>query len=111
MAIVHVAATQFSLYWRYSWFDYPVHLLGGTCVALALFLLPVFRLRIPERFYSLIPVLGCVLVTGILWEVFEYFIGASVLEPNLFIDTVGDLGMDLAGGGIGFFVGARVRML
>ncbi len=104
LGIVNYLATEFYLYWKYMWFDIPMHVLGGVCVALGIFILPVFRIRIPQRYMRLLPVLGVVSIVGILWELFEMGLGLPAFEEQYAVDTCIDLVMDLIGGCIGYGV-------
>ncbi|HYD93156.1 MAG TPA: hypothetical protein VEB18_01710 [Candidatus Paceibacterota bacterium] len=83
----HWALADF-LYWRYVWFDVPMHYLGG--VALGSFLIalsPQFRPRVY--------LLGIIiLIIG--WEVFEYIFGLP-REHNYVLDTSIDLLMGTLG--------------
>ena len=111
LALVNGTATTFFLYWRYTWLDMPVHVLGGVTVALGVFLLPCVWPRVREKYLRFWPVLMSVLVVGILWEVFEYKIGIPFLELNYTTDTVGDLIMDILGGVIGYGMGRALDTL
>ncbi len=105
VAVVHVIALELYLYWRFPWFDVPMHVLGGLCAALGYSILPFIGLRKRGRYETLLWYIGAVLVIGIAWEVFEYAAGISLVrEANFILDTVLDLCMDLAGGLIGYGV-------
>lgn len=105
LAIIHNLAITFYLYWLYLWIDIPIHMLGGAVVTFGVWLLPVFRVSIPERFMGLVPTLVVVFAVGILWELFEIGIGIPILEKEGYVlDTCIDLVMDLIGGYIGFAI-------
>lgn len=110
LAVTHIIALELFLYWQYPWFDIPMHLLGGTVVALGMFashdLLPQF----PARLLYPIPVLLIVLMVSLGWEVFELYAGIPV-EENFAGDTIIDLIMDILGGVIGYTVAYSVSSL
>lgn len=89
LALLHSYALDEFLYWRYPWFDVPMHFLGGLAVGTVLvgFL---FRFR---------PWLYLVLFAGgmVAWEVFEYLFGIP-RETNYVFDTALDFLMDTLGG-------------
>lgn len=103
LAVIHTVATEFFLYWRYTWFDIPVHVLGGVCVALGISILPFFKIVLPQKYTTLVSYLLIVLMVGATWEIFEYCAGISLIAyEDFFIDTGIDLGMDLVGGVLGY---------
>lgn len=88
LAILQWLAVYNYLYWRYIWFDIPMHFLGGvTTAAFLVALLMHFR---PRLF-----VLGATFVF-IGWEVFEWYFGFPK-ESNHVFDTSLDLLMDTLG--------------
>ena len=109
LAGVHWSALMLDLYWQYLWLDVPMHALGGAVVALIPFALVTLRVRLPERFLRLTPVLLLVLIVGLIWELFEHFTGATFAAQNYAFDTTLDLIFDLIGGYIGYIVGSRTR--
>ncbi|MDA8596829.1 hypothetical protein N9L26_00650 [Candidatus Pacebacteria bacterium] len=104
LAVVHIIAIELVLYWKYWWFDLVMHFLAGAVLALLVFTLKDLRPSIPERWLKLAPVLGFVLVGGLVWEVYELGIGIPI-ENDFWLDTSIDIVMDLLGGLTGFFVG------
>ncbi len=106
LAITNFFATTYFLYWKYSWFDMPMHFLGGVCVALGFAILPFFRITLPPQYRTLLPYLLFVFLIGIGWEVFEYVNGISLAsaDERFLTDTLEDLFFDLLGGFVGFFV-------
>lgn len=76
------------LYWRYVWFDLPMHFLGGFTIG-ALTIAFLMRYR-PLIF------LGVLFAIAIGWEIFEVVIG-SPMEANYVFDTSLDLLMDALG--------------
>lgn len=105
LTVIHLLSLRFFIYWRYDWFDIPMHLFGGAVVALGIF--AAYELGVPfaQRFFGFWPLLAAVLAVAIMWEVYEYVIGLSVLEEDFVVDTGIDLAMGLIGGVVGYFVG------
>ena len=103
VAVLHITATIFDLYWRLWWFDIPLHLLGGVFSGLFVVWVCFFSgylpFRTPRRrvlFWSAI--FGAVAI-GAGWEVFEglFHIVANPFFSYAF-DTAKDLLMDTLGG-------------
>jgi hypothetical protein len=99
IALIHIGALHFAVYWNFVWFDTFVHFLGGFWVASVV----LFVLRLPARgtgiFFSVI--LGT-LCFGIGWEVFEYLTGSVIVAGNYGFDTTMDIVSDIIGGIAGF---------
>ncbi len=76
------------LYWRYVWFDVPMHFLGG--LALGSFLVGFFPSRKSLIFLALTT---CVFVG---WEILEYMLGIAH-KSNYAFDTALDLLMGTLG--------------
>ncbi len=102
LALVHIAATEFFLYWKYLWFDIPMHFLGGVVCALGIAILPFFRIQYIEKHSSFLLYMVLVLSIGICWELFEYSVGLYHLETNLISDIILDMCMDILGGAVGY---------
>lgn len=83
----HIALVDF-LYWRYEWFDIPMHYLGG--VTLGVFLVALSPKYRPRSYMTAI----AVLLIG--WEAFEYLFGMP-REQNYAFDTALDLLMGTLG--------------
>ena len=109
--IGHILGTVYSWYWIYRWFDTAMHLMGGAWVALLFFYLFEERFRVFDAkknfLFTIMIVLGFVVLVGILWEFYEYFHDTFIahLSPNtprphsnLYIDTLKDFLNDLIGG-------------
>lgn len=111
IAVAHYLAYEFTLYYQYPWLDVPMHILGGITAAFGFLLLPVFHIELPERYIDLLPVLAFVLVIGLVWELFEIWIGLPLIEGTYEQDLFGDLAMDLVGGALGFYLGRRINRL
>ena len=108
LAITHIIALQLFLYWHFSWFDLPMHFLGGAIVALAVFAGYALRAPIPKRYLNVIPILAFVLIVAFVWEIFELSIGI-VIEDDYEMDTILDLIMGVIGGMVGYVVGSSVE--
>jgi len=111
LALTHIVAIEFFLYWRYLWFDIPMHFLGGICVALGIWSLPFFRISLPSRFETLLFYGSAALGVGVLWEVFEVAIGVSVTQTGYVFDTVLDLVMDVSGGIVGYGIVKAIQKI
>lgn len=110
LALVHNIATSFFLYWKYPWFDIPMHFLGGVCVALGFSVLPFFRIRLSPRYQSFVAYLAFVFLVGTFWEIFELVYGISLTSDSadLIIDTAKDFFFDLIGGSVGYFMSKHI---
>ncbi len=108
VAILHTIASDFYLYWSIPWIDVILHFLGGLTVSLSSIW---FLFSIKSYFSSLKLTKGeivffsifCVVIIGVLWEIFELYFGITFLSDGIFYirDTSSDLLMDLAGGVVG----------
>ncbi|MEK7505749.1 MAG: hypothetical protein AAB597_02550 [Patescibacteria group bacterium] len=104
----HTLALRDYLYWRYSWFDMPVHFFGGMLVALTFFFMVRFFTRHSltlrtHRLYIWGTVLSSLLV-GFFWEAFEWQAGLTVMNERTAVDTSGDIFMNMAGAALAFLV-------
>ncbi len=88
LALLQAWALAEFLYWRYAWFDIPMHFLGGA--AIAAFLVALLMHHRLKTFVVLM------IVATIGWEVFEYLFGLP-RESNYALDTALDLVMDTLG--------------
>ena len=113
LALVHLMAMEFSLYWKHVWLDMPMHFLGGFCVALGYAIIPFFKIQLPESLTTVWVYLGAVLLVGIAWEVFELFTGISLANDaeNLLLDTSVDVVLDLCGGYVAYALIKRIDVL
>ena len=89
-------ASKFYWYFTVWWFDMPMHFFGGIWVGL--FFLYAYKVKnISLR--SVIEVTLSVLVMGILWEIFEFYVFNGIGRyPFDLLDTFSDIFFDLAGG-------------
>jgi uncharacterized BrkB/YihY/UPF0761 family membrane protein len=100
LAVVHVVALELYLYWKFPWFDIPMHLLGGISVALGY---SILHTRLSPRLRTFSWYIAAVLLVGIGWEIFEYAAGISLArEESFLLDTALDLCMDTLGGILGY---------
>jgi hypothetical protein len=111
LAIVHKIALELFLYWRFLWFDLPMHVLGGFCAALGYSILPFIHMRREGTGETLMWYLLVVFAIGVAWEIFEYAAGISLArEVNLALDTGLDLIMGLLGGLLGYGLVKSMRI-
>lgn len=110
LAVVHYLALQLFLYWKYWWFDIPMHFIGGAVVALGVFVLRDLRVLARSAHLRFIPVLLAVCAVAIAWEVYEVLIGIPIEDDYVF-DTTLDLCMGLLGGAVGYFVGVNLQKI
>jgi len=104
LAIAHMTAEYYHLYWTYRWLDIPMHFVGGVWVALAMvwFCFRSGYVRNVRPLFSLFTaaVIGGLLI-GLAWELYEFVVwqvSGSGLPYNYLQDTLMDLTMDLLGG-------------
>jgi hypothetical protein len=105
--ILHVLGIQGSYYWLEG-FDILVHFVGGLGAGFGA--AAVLGTLFPSMRPALWKVLALVLLTGLVWEVFEAIydlLGYPFGSVPYYIDTVKDLIMDTAGGAVAF---AALRM-
>ena len=76
------------LYWRYVWFDIPMHYLGGVTSAVF-----VTAFLLHRRDYAYAALLTAIFIG---WEIFEFVFGLP-REANYPLDTATDLVMDTLG--------------
>jgi len=100
IAILHILAIEFYLYWTLWWFDVLIHFLGGLWIGLSV-LWFVFLSGYVTRFQlqytnALILTLLSIIIVAVGWEVFEFFV-ESPLEENYMFDTITDLIMGTFG--------------
>lgn len=104
-AATHALAIHYSLYWSFSWFDFPVHVLASGMVGIIAYLVVSWTLSHRFAPYAALVLLACV---GISWEVFEYLTGAAIVEPGFALDTFIDAGANLLGGLSGIYLSHRM---
>lgn len=88
LAYGQVRALDEFLYWRYPWFDLPMHFLGGLALAsLAIGFLHELK---PKTYIVFM------IIVAFGWELFELVIGTD-REANYAFDTALDILMDTLG--------------
>lgn len=111
LALVHMSAEYYHLYFFFPWFDIVTHFLGGLWVGIATVWVWYFsgylrKAHLPDRNSIYVALLGG-LVVGIVWELYQYVIWmlTDVGIPLGYIgDTILDLVMDVVGAGVGSFI-------
>ncbi len=108
VALLHIGATVFYLYWTLWWYDMVVHFLGGVFIGLLTLWMVFFSEylgthRMSSRATVLIIMLLGTLGIGIGWEIFERLLGHTWSVEGYWLDTGIDLFLDSAGGLVGFF--------
>ncbi len=106
-AVTHALLEYFSLYWRYSWIDVPMHILGGVFLMLIVGSFTVMRV-LSRRFID--TPLFVVLMVGVLlvWEVFGIWRYGG-LKPDFWTDSTVDLICGVIGLGIGYYLVRALR--
>jgi hypothetical protein len=95
--VVHLVASQASLYWYYWWFDEGMHTWGGIMIALGVHAIATFSniKKIP----SLRHVLGVTFLCVVSWEIFEWY--AELYNPVSYaFDTIKDMILGMLGSGV-----------
>ena len=111
LALIHMTAEYYHLYWTVRWFDIVTHFFGGVWVGIATIWLWNFsgyirKAHLPTKRTVYVALLGG-LVVGLVWELFEYvvwFFTWEGLPLNYIPDTLLDLVMDFAGSLVGFVI-------
>ena len=114
IALLHIIAIEYSLYFYLWWFDLLVHFLAGLWVS-GLSLWIYFRygyIKKPVRNIgrALIVVATPIIVISISWEFYEIIIGVPI-EKNYMQDTSIDLIMDALGALTGLIYFVRVYLV
>ena len=114
IALLHIIAIEYSLYFYLWWFDLLVHFLAGLWVS-GLSLWIYFRsgyIKKPVRNIgrALIVVATPIIVISISWEFYEIIIGVPI-EKNYVQDTSIDLIMDALGALTGLIYFVRVYLV
>lgn len=101
VSIVNFLAIKGLWYYLFWYFDMPMHFLGGVVVMYLLVYLFYNRISI-QKSSNLFYLLAGVLIVGLGWEVFEYFLlNLYAGQPFNIIDSTSDIFFDLAGGILG----------
>lgn len=108
IATLHHLALTYFLYWTFDWFDILMHFLGGLTIGL--FALYVFftsgYVKYPNDHWVVVlsVTVGAVLIVGLVWELWELFVGfTDVLQDRG--DTILDLIMDTLGALCAYYYG------
>lgn len=104
----HVLGSMLYLHYTTRWFDMVLHFSGGVWVAMFFTYIIFFRNFLEKK--SLGVLLGVAMVV-ILWEFFEFYSNNFIGRiPFDIADTVSDMVLGLAGGGLAlFFLRERLR--
>jgi hypothetical protein len=90
LAFFNAYGISHNLYVSGSWYDFPMHILGGLTVAS--FGMGVVGYYSPKLFW------GSLIAIAIGWEFFEYVTRLSTSQPHFWVDTLHDLVNDMTGG-------------
>lgn len=116
IALIHIPALIYDWYYKIWWLDTPMHIFGGWWVGtLFLFLIQNFE-KFKNLFRDIYKIsleniiivtcyLGFVILIGVFWEYFEFFMDVIILKKYsynlapgyILFDTLKDLGNDLVG--------------
>lgn len=80
---LHLEALANFWYWKYDWFDIPMHMLGGA--TLGVFIVALSHRPRPLTYLFIV----AFIIIG--WEVMEYVTGITRNEPGYVLDTSHDL--------------------
>lgn len=114
LAVLHITAIQFYLYWVFWWFDILTHFIGGLFVAtMSLWL--YFNsglIKTPRRRKGTVffVALLSVVIAGTAWELFEFFAGTPEVDSYL-LDTFIDALMNATGAIVGAHFIIRLRLV
>lgn len=116
IAVLHIAAIVFYLYWELWWYDMLLHLLGGVFIVLFVLWIRFFSgyVAVPAHFElgrAFLFTLFWLLVIGIGWEAFERALGHTWSIEGYWLDTTIDVAFDIAGGTVGWFYFVRRYLL
>jgi len=121
---LHYFGVLFSFYRNTSWYDIPMHFLGGAWVALLVIYWPGFKNQFHTFGQKLIFILLCVMIVGLAWEIMEIYIDGLIyldlysdvdgvrsisreFKAGWTSDSFGDLGMDALGGFVATYMVLR----
>ncbi|HVW71842.1 MAG TPA: hypothetical protein VHB93_01670 [Candidatus Paceibacterota bacterium] len=98
LAALHIWAIMHFIYWKYRWFDTPMHMLGGATIGLIAIGLLGNRWQ-PWRYLALIA------LAAFGWELFEYVFGITGVTATYYVwDTAHDVLNDVIGAVAVYFV-------
>ncbi len=106
IAVLHLSALEYTLYFIYPWFDILLHFLGGVLIALIFLPLYIFLNKKNKKFRSkmflILLSVSFAGIIGVFWEIFEFCAGI-VPTQNYALDMSLDIFMDIIGGILGSF--------
>jgi len=110
LALIHMTAEYYHLYYYVLWFDMVTHFLGGVWLGVgvlwAYYLSEYVQPRVPGRWSFFVALLAGLLF-GVLWEAYEFGVwqwSGVELPANYVPDTQLDLVMDVVGAAFGYLV-------
>lgn len=103
IGILHIIALKFFLYWTFPWFDNLMHFLGGLWVG-TVSIWYIYFSGFADKFTPQLTTrniftvsIASVIIIGILWEIFEIYVGVPRFVIDYPLDTSIDLLMDTLG--------------
>ena len=111
LAVIHIVALKFFLYWKYFWLDIPMHFLGGVVCALGFSICTYSYFHSSRWAKSVFGYIFFTVFVGVSWEVFEIVTGFSIIDEYFVSDTMVDLLMDIVGGVTGYGIVNAIRKL
>jgi len=100
LAVIHLTAESFYLYWIIWWLDYASHFIGGLSLGFLLLYIfyesSFFKGKISLSKAIFISFILAVIV-GITWEIFEYANGLTQSTEKYSLDVAHDLLADALG--------------
>ena len=114
IALLHILAIEYSLYFFLWWFDLLIHFLAGLWVS-GLSLWIYFRSGyikkpVQNMMRAFIVAATSIVVISVSWKFYEIIIGVPI-EKDYVQDTVVDLIMDTLGALAGFIYYVRVHLV
>ena len=97
-------------YWYSSlwYFDMIMHFLGGLWVGMFFIYVFLTRKELPMALRFSLKIILLVLVVGVLWEFFEFYINVVSATTFEWRDTLSDVIFDLLGGLVSIFYFMRI---
>jgi signal transduction histidine kinase len=104
--VIHVVADIFGLYYKYFWFDVPMHFIGGIAIAISSFYFlkhaEISSKQFGIKLLTLFLILALTALAAVAWEIFEFGMDRifnTTMQPSVH-DTMKDLAFGLLGGAI-----------
>lgn len=91
LAFLHIWAISDFLYWKYRWFDTPMHILGGVTIGL-------IAIGILGSTWKPYQYAALIILAAFAWEFFEAVMGIAVLPG---VDYVWDTAHDVLNDAVG----------